>query len=182
MKELINYALKDYLQQGAEVHEEYRLYLKYLPAKSTKKQIHELKLKHVEEIKVQAQKTDIEAHVMIICLCDKKQKEDIYNYPIVEFFSKLNFVKENLERIISAEKIALTSKHVNIKFEQVDGASRLQKFGIYNTLDQLADGDILKYRKILNLKYSEVFAKLNLDRVKADIMQDMNNIKDKKNV
>ena len=62
----------------------------------------------------------------------------------------------------------------------VEGSQRMSKFGIYNTLENLSGGDILKYKEIKNLKYSEVFMVLLMKKTASDIRADMAKIKDHK--
>lgn len=49
------------------------------------------------------------------------------------------------------------------------GINNLNQFGIKNTLDNLAKGDVLKYDEVRKLKYHDVFDKQYMETVKAEI-------------
>ncbi|WP_431137468.1 hypothetical protein [Psychroserpens mesophilus] len=201
MEEIKNYKLKDFLKQPTELILEYVEILRLLKPIETKYDIYNLKLKEVEFIKENLNLTNDETIIEIISMVqgyedyvtpkwltkilpskvvqylNAKKKRKVLNLRITEFFGLLNNVKNQLEQISKAEASSLTSEHTNIKWEQVNGSERLQKFGIYNTLDALADGDILKYDAIMNLEYSEVFTKLLMNKTNSDLQHEMQNIK-----
>lgn len=49
------------------------------------------------------------------------------------------------------------------------GIMKLNEFGAYATVDQLAGGDILKHAEIKAMPYYEVYQKLKLDKVNREI-------------
>ena len=60
------------------------------------------------------------------------------------------------------------------------GVDRFKKFGSFATMDRLAEGDVLKYSDILNVSYSTVFAKLLLDKNKAEYEKKLRSVMSKK--
>ena len=73
----------------------------------------------------------------------------------------------------------MTPSSLNVKWETVDGSARMAKFGIYNTLESLSGGDALKYKKYMEMEYSEVFTILLMRKTASDLQTEMNKIKTK---
>ncbi|OAB78785.1 hypothetical protein [Cochleicola gelatinilyticus] len=179
MDNIKNYKLKDFLKQPIEKIEKYLQILQYIAPIETEREVFYLKLKHVELIKRTINSNDDKEVIKMVSKVQKISKKEILELGIIEFFGIVNSIKNQVEKIVEAEEKALQSEHTNAKFELVEGGKRLEKFGFYNVLDSLSDGDVLKWKKIENLSYDIVFTKLYLNRVKSDIQIDMNNIKSK---
>jgi len=177
METIKNYRLKDFLTKDRELIAEYMNVLQFTAPVFTKKKVFHLKLKQVEFIKQNLNSNDDKAIIKIISIVQKCKKKEILKMPIVKFFGLYNSVKEQIEKISNAEQNSLTTEITNIKWEAVNGSERMQKYAIYNTLDALAEGDILKYNKIMNLPYSEVFTKLLMEKEKKALQDEMNAIK-----
>jgi hypothetical protein len=99
--------------------------------------------------------------------------------PIIHFFGIINSIKEQLMTIVSAEENGLTPSDVNMKWEQVGGSERMEKFGIINTLDKLTGKKPHLHKIYLNMKYSEIFTILLKWKTEAEIQKEMNQIKTK---
>ena len=57
------------------------------------------------------------------------------------------------------------------------GINKLDQFGILNTLDNLAKGDVLKYNAIRQMPYNVIFDKQYMEVVKSDIEKKLSKIK-----
>lgn len=82
-----------------------------------------------------------------------------------------------MNAIFSAEEARLTPSEVNVKWEMVNGSEKMSKFGIYNTLESLSGHDALKYKKYMNMNYSEVFTILYMRKTAAELQAEMDKIK-----
>lgn len=204
--EIKNYKLKDFLKQPTELIFDYINVLKHLKPIDTNNEVWYLSLKEVEFIKENVGITNDESIIEIIGIVqgyediklpkwlkmilpkriesyiNNSKKRKVLNLRIIEFFGLLNSVKEQLEQINNAELSSLVSSNPNMKWELVNGSDRLKRFGIYNALENLSDGDILKWDKIRELQYSEVFTKLLMNKVNSDLHHEMQNIKTTNNV
>ncbi|KQC33399.1 hypothetical protein AAU57_08790 [Nonlabens sp. YIK11] len=176
MEEIKNYKLVDFLKQDRTLIDDYVSILSHSLPVPTKKELWFMKLKHVEFIKQNINSTDDDSIIQILKLTEGIKKKEVLNMTITKFFGKINSVKQQLETISKAEQ-QLESDHINPKWEAVDGSKRMAKFGILNILDNLANGDILKWEKVKNLQFSDVFTKLLMDKTKNDIQIEMNNVK-----
>lgn len=172
-----NYRLKDLFKKDKQIVDDYINILQWVKPVETKRQVFYMKLKHVDFMKQHVSASDDESIIKIVGLVQKLNKTEVMNLPITEFFGIWNSVKQQIEQITDAELNSLSSEYPNVKWEAVNGREKLEKFGIYNILDNLADGDILKYKKIMNLSYADVFTKLLLDKTKEDLLRQMDKIK-----
>lgn len=172
-----NFKIKDFVKQKPELIEQYLTVLNYVKPKPTRKEIFHMKLKHVEFIKENLYSEDDEALIKIIKKVQKVDEKQIMNMTIIEFFGILNSIKKQMSMIQRAEENSLTPSEVNLKWEMVKGSERMAKFGLYNTLESLSGGDILKYKQIMNLNYSEVFTVLMMRKTASDLAAEMDKIK-----
>lgn len=177
MKEIINFRLKDFLIQDAELIREYIVALQYLKPADTVKEVFHLKLKHVEHIKQNLYSNEDAELVKIVARVQDLNLKEVFDMTIVDFFRVIASVKNQLDTIAKAEDRSLAPSSINLKWEAVNGEERMSRFGIYNTLENLSGGDILKYKKIMNLPYSEVFTALLLKKTSHDLQNEMEAIK-----
>ncbi len=175
--EIENFKLKEFYTQSKQLINEYIHLFQYLKPLITKKEVLHLKLKHVEFIKTNLYSDNDENLIKIISLVQKIKKKEVYEMPIIEFFRLILSVKKQIKQISDAEQSSLTPDEINIKWEMVGGSEKMRKFGIYNTLEHLANGDILKYKEILNLPYSEVFTVLLMKKTASELSRKMDKIK-----
>ena len=174
-----NFKLIEYLNQTPEVIEKYLIALRYVKPVETKREIFHMKLKHVELIKDTINSGNDNDLVKIVSKVQKCTKEKVVDLPIIKFFGILNSIKEQLKVIIKAEENSLTPNGVDMKYEIVEGAKRMSRFGIYNTLESLSGGDALKYKAYMNTSYSEIFTILLMRKTASDIQREMETIKTK---
>lgn len=201
MDEIINYKLKDFFKQKRELIEEYLQYLIHLEPIDTINEIFHLSLKDVETIKQLIQSSKDIDLIELLCIVQgydeiklpnwlkklnikyitnwvkNSRYSKVMNLRIVEVYGLINSVKKQLEQINSAEINSLQSDVTNFKWEAVNGSERLKKFGIYNTLESLSNGDITKWNQIMEMPYSEVFTKLLMNKINGELQNEMNQIK-----
>ncbi|WP_418513717.1 hypothetical protein [Corallibacter sp.] len=178
LTEIKNYELRDFLKQDRKLINNYVEILQHINSLQTKNEVFHLKLKDVEFIKENLGSNSDDSILKIISLVQGIPEEEVLKIKITDFFGLINSVKEQIIRINKAEASSLVSENTNFKWEAVNGSERLQKFGIYNTLESLSGGDILKWNQIMELPYSDVFMKLLLDKTNNDLQFEMQQIKD----
>lgn len=100
---------------------------------------------------------------------------DIKLLPIKDVVAFVLWIIDELKTVRELESNYLRSDP-DIKMMQA-GINELDQFGIKNTLDNLAKGDILKYNEIRNLPYHEVFDKQYMETVKSKIEKKLSKIK-----
>jgi len=80
----------------------------------------------------------------------------------------LNYLNQ-LTKVLKAEQNTLSTP-VTIEQKQA-GIENFDEFGIVNSLDRLAGGNILFYEKLLNIDYNTIFVKLKLLKCDGDFKQ-----------
>lgn len=169
-----NRSLKDFLLKGTQ--DEMRI-LMHLKPTETKKEARHLTFMEVQNLKTWLSSSNMDGILKAVGLVQDVSKEELIQFDIVTFFGYLNSLKRQLESIVQAEERGLSGGVSNVKWEAVNGSERMQKYGMYNTLDTLSGGDITKWEQIKNLRYSEVFLKLMMDKDKEILSQEMEAIK-----
>ena len=177
MGDIINYSLREFYEQDAKTVQEYIALLSFLEPVETARELFYMKLKDVQQVKDLMQNGTLDDLRQIVQLVQKLKKEEMFNMKIVEFFSLSASIKKQIQTIDRAEASSLTGKSYNSKWEMVKGGERMAKFGIYNTLDKLSQGKLWKYNAILDMVYADVFTKLLMDTVSADLDYEMSQIK-----
>lgn len=172
-----NFKLIEYLNQTPEVIEKYLIALRYIKPLKTEREIYHMKLKHVEMIKNTINSGNDNDLIKIVSKVQKCTKEKVLDIPIIKFFGILNSIREQLKVIVTAEENALTPSGIDMKYEIVEGAKRMSRFGIYNTLESLSGGDASKYKYLMNMPYSDIFTTLLMRKTASDIQREMNEIK-----
>lgn len=178
--EIENFKLYEFFEQPQELIDSYMIVLQYVKPCKTEQEVFKMKLKQVEEIKQAFAAIDIELFINVICEVQNLTKDEVANLPIIEFYSILNGIKEQLKVIYKAEENGLTPSRVNFEWEAVGGSERMAKFGIFNTLEMLSGEDITKHEQILNMRYNDVFAILLRKKVVEDLKYEMNEIRKNK--
>ena len=171
-----NFKLIEFLNQSPELIQEYIIALRYIKAKETKRKVLLMKLKHVEYLKENVNSGNDLDLIKVVAKVQKCTKEIVLDMPIIEFFGILNSIREQIKVIVTAEVNALTPE-VNLKWDIANGAERMAKFGIYNTLESLSGGNALEYKAYMNMTYSEVFTILLMRKTSSDIQREMGDIK-----
>lgn len=175
-----NFRLKEFYKQSEELQEEYINLLRFSNPIPTAKQLWSLRLRDVDFIKTSFGSGDDSDLIDIVARVQGIEAEDVYNLKIVEFFGLIADVKKQLKEINEVEAVALTPSGANFKWEAVNGSEKMSKFGIYNTLDSLALGDITKYETIMEMEYSEVFTVLYMKKTRAELDEEMSKLTIKK--
>ncbi len=173
-----NYTLSEFAKQSVELIERYIVALRYIKPVATVQELFHMKLKHVEMVKQNINSTNDADLLKVVAKVQKITKKKVLKMDIINFFGILNSIREQLKVIYSAEE-SLIPSHINFKWESVGGSERMARFGIYNTLDQLANGDGLKYKEFMNMNYSEVFTILLMKKTASDLQHEMDQIKKK---
>ena len=89
------------------------------------------------------------------------------------------WIKDEMEAIITLENTYLSSEpDVDM---QSAGIKELDQFGNINTIDQLAGGDVTKWKEIESLPYSVVFDKLYKTKIENQIQRKLGDIMKNKN-
>ena len=172
-----NFTLSEFLQKEPKLIKEYVIALQYLKPIETRKDVFNMKLKHVEFIKKNLYSNSDEALIEIVKRVQKIKKADILNMKIIEFFSIIASVKKQLKIIRDAEASSLTPSEMNFKWIAVDGDAKMSKFGIYNTLESLSGGNALQYKKYMNMVFSEIFTILYMRKTALELQSQMDKIK-----
>lgn len=170
-----DYTLKQFVQQPEEIQTEYSRLLAFSQPLEPKRTLWELKLKHIDRLKA-SQLQEFDVIVKTIAKMQKVSKRDVWNYRITHFFRLVNAMKEQLERLLIAEK-SLAPAQGNVKWEMVGGSQRMHKYGIYNTLIPLAKQLNKTLEEVYCMEFQEVFTILSYNKTLADLQQEMNDIK-----
>lgn len=180
MKTITNFKIKDFIKQDVELINEYVNILQYSLPIDTENKVFDLSLREVEFIKTHLFSDNTEDLIEIISTVQNLTASEVYELPITTFYGLHKSITEQIKTIVEGEENALRSTHINFKWEQVRGSERLSRFGIYNIIDSLAGGDILKYDTIFELPYAVVMQKLIMDKIKDDLQLEMGKIKQEK--
>lgn len=92
---------------------------------------------------------------------------DVQRIDVNKAMSFILWIIDEMKTIRELESQYLRSDP-DVKLLQA-GINKLDQFGLLNTLDNLAKGDILKYDSIRELRYNVVFDKQYLEVTKAEI-------------
>lgn len=177
-----NFKLIDFFNQKPELISEYLVVMKFIKPKETRKPIFEMKLKKVELIKRCLSSGSDRDLINMISKVEKITEENVLDLSIIDFFGLINSVKNQIEMISKAEENGLSSSVLDVKWIAVNGAERMSKFGIYNTLDRLTNKKPHLYKKYMNMIYSEIFMVLLKWKEEEDLNREMDSIKTKTDV
>ncbi len=175
--EIENFKLKEFVTKPQDLIEEYLTILRYIKSTKTENDIFHMRLRDVENLKKWMEGDSDEDLLSAIALVQGCSEDEVQDYDIIKFFGVINSIKEQLDTIYSAEVGMMAGGYVNKKWEIVNGAERMAKFGIYNTLESLSGGDVTKYNTILDMKYSEVFTIIAMRKTASDLQYEMEQIK-----
>jgi len=177
--EIENFKLIDFFNQNRSLIDNYVVALRYVKPIKTKREVFQMKMKHVELIKQTIGSGNDRDLIKIVSKVQKCSEDEVLEMQIIQFFGIINSIKEQLMTIVRAEENGLTPSDVNMKWEQVGGSERMEKFGIINTLDKLTGKKPHLHKVYLNMKYSEIFTILLKWKTEAEIQKEMNQIKTK---
>lgn len=150
--------------------EECRVWLRKYRAKNLKA----MTFGQVTELKTMIQSINLENQIKMVSMVFEIPKWIISRMRIVKFFQLFNHVTRHLEKLVKGEQANLKSEPDSLAREA--GIDRLDIFGVMAVIDELADGNLLKWRDIENTEYRLVFSKLMLNKTKNEIRKDMEQI------
>lgn len=101
------------------------------------------------------------------------EKKEIIKFTILEVYGIINKIKEDLETIQNMELNELSSEDDDIDLITVNANGRMAKFGVLNTIDAIAKGDLTKWNEVEKLPYLTVFTKLMMDKEKNAIEKEI---------
>lgn len=195
MEKITDYRLKDFLTlEDEELLNDYIQVLELLPpVNEVNDPVHEIfgkrKISHAKSLSFSEVITlrnllndgSIEAIIEAVSIVTKLPIESVWNFTIVPFYSILNGIVSQLIEIGNMEQNGLYSEDDDVVMIEAQANERMSKFGILNTIDSLASGDVLRWKEIEKLPYMVVFTKLMMEKTKSEIMQDVKAIQQRKN-
>lgn len=116
--------------------------------------------------------------LFFLMLKDRGQNYFINDIQKININTAMSVILWLIDELKSIQELETTylSSNPDIKDVQA-GIHKLDKFGIKNTLDILAQGKIWKYNKIRNTPYNEVFDKQYMEVLKSEIAKKRATIK-----
>ena len=129
----------------------------FLGKKLVLKSLGNVEFETVKDLQEMISKPQIDYVTFLIMLPGVELKY-LLKQRIVDVFAFYNHVVEEVERTISNENRLLN--YTPDADEITAGIERFNKFGIFGTIDSLADGDLTKHKEILKMPYNVVFSKL----------------------
>ena len=146
-----------------------------LGKKSTQK-LTKYPFKKVEELKELFSEGKIIELMCFLLSCNQRY---ILRRDYKEFVYFLRWIEKEFQNInrleIELNRPKEGDEKMMMQLEQA-GAESLNKFGILNTIDSLANGDILKWGEVESLPYEMVYTKLLLNKEKAAVERNYNQI------
>ena len=98
--------------------------------------------------------------------------ETVENVSVVHLFNCTSWIFEQLTEIVEIENNELKN---SVDPKLIDaGIEELSRFGVMPTVDKFANGDIDKYKKVLEWPYDKVFMKLCYDNTLGNINKKLN--------
>jgi hypothetical protein len=198
MEKIINYKFKDFIKINDDnLISNYLMILEHLnPPKSILnpmyrlwnkepyrveiKSLFNISFSQVQEIKDNINDATIDSIISSIEIVTGIKKKNILNFKITLLYSIINGIKEQLEQIISMEINELSDEEDDIDIISTNANERMAKFGVINTIDSLANGDLTKWNEIENTPYIVVFTKLKMDREKNKIQKEISELQRKR--
>lgn len=132
----------------------------------------------VVDLKKLITSNDFNDKIRAVELVYKIPFETLSEMKAIKFFPLLNYVTKEIESIAENEAKTLSGDYDSDMLNA--GVEELNQFGVITTIDTLASGDVLKWQSILDTRYSTVFTKLYLNKVKAKIESEYQKIMDRK--
>ena len=112
----------------------------------------------------------------LVVVATKCKVEDLYKLPAPFVIAAQAHIEEELERLHKYEAKHLAGKLTND--EEAAGFGRLQNFGHFNIIDELAQS-VTDYDNVLEMPYNDILAKLLRDKFKNEAMKKLHEIKSK---
>lgn len=99
---------------------------------------------------------------------------------VIEFYGILNGITAQLIQLSDMEVNELSDDDIDPIVLEVNAAERMSRFQTLNRINSLANDDVTKWEEIEKLPYLTVFTKLMMDKERAAIRRDMDNIQKRK--
>lgn len=132
----------------------------------------------VIEIKKLLQDMTLKDQLEVVSKVYGIQVETLATIHVTTFFSMFNYVVKEVKQIMKNEEMYLKG---DIEADMMQaGVDKLNQFGILATVDTLAGNDVLKWEEVLEQRYSRVFTKMFMNKVRNDIEKKYIEIKKRK--
>lgn len=178
---ITNYTLQEFLKKDEETISSYSLILKCLKPKNSftapqysfngyKKKIYkvtsvwDLSFSTVEKTKSHLNKNEL---VDAVCVAYGIDKWQVMYMKIVDFFSVVNFIKDEVLNILKTESARFSLKPDPKMI--LAGVDELNVFGALNVVDSLANDKIINWKDVEKLPYREVHTKIWKNTVSSRI-------------
>lgn len=194
MEKITDYSLAEFLGSDIELVEEYLPILELLPpikdvadpvhpafGRVTVTPVKELSFGKVITIRNLMNESNIESILQSVSIVTKLPIESVRSFTIIPFYSIINGIIAQLTELSNMEINELAIDDEDIEMIEAQATERMSKFGILNTIDSLAGGDITKWKDIEELPYMVVFTKLMMEKTKGEIKRDVRVIQQRKN-
>ncbi|PZR20884.1 MAG: hypothetical protein DI539_09435 [Flavobacterium psychrophilum] len=187
---ITNYKLKEFLQEGLEKIEDYLPFLELLQptAEITHpktqmmikvRDVRELTFGRVNELRINLQVPSLEALFESITFVTNLTEEEVMELTILDYYGTLASIKKGLEIISLMEENELgddeddDADETEILYRSVNASQRMARFGVMNTINCLAGGDITKFKAIEDLPFMVVFTKLVMNKTNEKINREV---------
>lgn len=178
---ITNYNLSEFLQlSDVDVINEYLTILELLPPAENVKKVESLTFGEVNQLGDLMNEGTVDSIIKAVSILSETAIDEVADMTIIDFWGVRNKIEKELLELIEREKNYLYSDESDPIMLEVNAGQRLSKFGVLNTLDNLANGDITKYKAIEDLPYLLVFAKLLRDKEVSEINKDIADIQKRK--
>ena len=137
------------------------------------KPVRSLKFGEVISIRNNFNEGTVNAIIESVSLVTGLKEKQILRFTITQFYGIISFIKDELISITNMEINELTDDSFDYNLEQVNAKGRMEKFGVFNTIDNLANENILDWEKVLEIPYMTVFTKLKMDFERNKIQQEL---------
>lgn len=145
------------------------------------KPVKSLKWGQVITLRALTSEGTIDAVIQAVSIVTGLPIESIWDFTIIPFYSIINGIVSQLIELGNMEQNELSFEDDDIVLIEAQATERMSRFGILNTIDSLAGGDLLKWKEIQELPYMTVFTKLMMEKTRSEIMKDVRAIQERKN-
>lgn len=144
------------------------------------KNVMECTFGQVEELRQLMNDGNVDSIIEAISIVTNTEKKAIYHFTITDFYSIIKSITNDLLMMGNMEYNELHQENDDPHIELVRAGERMEKFGTLNTINSLAGDDITKWEQVENMPYMVVFTKLRMDKEKAAIQKELNDLQKKK--
>lgn len=165
--QLYNIKLRKLLSLDQDRFEYYNNVLKYVNGKADIDALENLPFGDIIKLKKYIQLETYEGIAKCFEVVHGINKKDLFKLSVLEFYSRFNWIKENLKKLIDRE-------HANLKADadeklKLAGLDRLNIFGELNTLIAIAEKYGKTPQEVEGWQYSLVFSLMLHSKISGDI-------------